>query len=172
LLRSHRGLARELGETLLHIQENIQLCRECFLMADSPLCSICSNLRRDKQMICVVEQVFDAEAIEHSGEFHGVYHVLHGRIAPLDDVTPDDLKIKELVTRVKHEMRAQKNIEIILAMNPSSEGEVTAIYIQKLLQPLGVKLTRIATGIPVGGDVQYADTVTLGRALKGRQIYE
>lgn len=169
LLRSHRSLARELGETLLHIQENIQLCRECFLIADSTLCGICSNLRRDKQIICVVEQVFDAEAIERSGEFHGVYHVLHGRIAPLDDVMPDDLKIKELVARVK---RCAGEVEIILAMNPSSEGEVTAIYIQKLLKPLGVKLTRIATGIPVGGDLEYADEVTLARALKGRQIYE
>lgn len=169
LLRSHRSLARELGETLLHIQENIQLCRECFLIADSPLCGICSNLRRDKQIICVVEQVFDAEAIERSGEFHGVYHVLHGRIAPLDDIMPDDLKIKELVARVK---RCAGEVEIILATNPSSEGEVTAIYIQKLLKPLDVKLTRIATGIPVGGDLEYADEVTLARALKGRQIYE
>lgn len=172
LLRSHRGLARELGETLLHIQEHIELCRECFLMADSALCTICRDLRRDKKIICVVEQVFDAEAIERSGEFHGVYHVLHGRVAPLDDIMPDDLKIKELVARVKRELHTGKEIEIILAMNPSSEGEVTAIYIQKLLKPLGVKLTRIATGIPVGGDVQYADEITLARALKGRQNYE
>lgn len=176
ILRNHRSLARELGESLQNLQENMELCRECFLIADSSLCSICSNARRDKNIICVVEHVFDAEAIERSGEFHGVYHILHGRIAPLDDVMPDDLKMKELVARVKRQLGVapfeRSNIEIILATNPSSEGEVTAIYIQKLLKPLDVKLTRIATGIPVGGDLEYADEVTLARALKGRQIYE
>lgn len=174
LLRSHRSLARELGESLQNLQENIELCRECFLIADSSLCGICSDARRDKNIICVVEHVFDAEAIERSGEFHGVYHILHGRIAPLDDTMPDDLKMKELVMRVKRQLMGRENIEIILAMNPSSEGEVTAIYIQKLLKPFGskLKLTRIATGIPVGGDLEYADEVTLARALKGRQLYE
>lgn len=172
LLRSHKSLSHELGESLLHIQDSITLCRECFMIADSVLCGICSNPRRDKQMICVVEHVFDAEAIERSGEYRGVYHVLHGRIAPLDDTTPDDLKVKELVTRVKTYQSNGSPFEVILATNPSSEGETTAFYIQKLLKPLGVKITRIATGIPMGADLEYADEVTLARALKGRQNYE
>lgn len=142
------------------------------MISDGPLCTICSNPRRDKNIVCVVEHVFDAEAIERSGEFKGVYHILHGRIAPLDNITVVDLKIKELVTRVKKYQESNTPLEIILATNPSSEGETTALYLQKLLKPLGVKLTRIATGIPVGADLEYADEVTLARALKGRQTYE
>ena len=126
-------------------------------------------------MICVVENVFDAQAIERSGDFHGVYHILHGKISPLDNVTPDDLKIKELFLRIKRMQEdSQGNgtqaeqIEIILATNPSSEGETTALYIQRLLHPLNIKITRIATGIPVGADLEYADEITLGRAIKGK----
>lgn len=170
LLRSHRSLADEIGETLLKLKENISLCRECFMVTDSELCGICSNARRDDNVICVVEHIFDAEAIERSGEFRGKYHVLHGRISPLDHMSPDDLKINELVARVNR-LQA-KNLEIILATNPSSEGETTALYLQRLLKPLGVSVTRIATGIPVGADLEYADEVTLARALKGRQNYE
>ncbi|MBI5413465.1 recombination protein RecR [Candidatus Peregrinibacteria bacterium] len=180
LLQSHRSLANDIGDTLLHIKDEVTLCSECNSLADMAnkaseeepiVCGICNNGRRDHQTICVVEHVFDAEAIERSGEYAGVYHVLHGRIAPLDDVTPDDLKIKELVERIKkHNARGEK-LEIILATNPSSEGETTAFYLQKLLQPFGVKITRIATGIPIGADIEYADEVTLGRAIKGRQNY-
>ena len=178
LLRSHRSLAQDIGQSLLHLKDELTLCEDCFMIADSQKCGICSNPRRDTQTICVVEHVFDAEAIERSGEYHGVYHILHGRIAPLDNMTPEDLKIKELVTRIERAMRAPTyvdaslKIEIILATNPSSEGETTAFYIQRLLKPLGVKLTRIATGIPVGADLEYADDVTLARAIKGRQNYE
>lgn len=178
LLRSHRSLSKDIGESLMHLQENIALCHECFMISEAAaagaasLCSICGNPRRDQSTICVVEHVFDAEAIERSAEYHGVYHVLHGRIAPLDNVTPDDLKIKELLMRIKRRQEKDGSLEIILATNPSSEGETTAFYIQKLLKPLGVKLTRIATGIPVGADLEYADEVTLARALKGRQNYE
>jgi recombination protein RecR len=172
LLRSHRSLSKDIGESLLHLQDRVVLCRECFMISDDPLCPICSNPRRDQSTICVVEHVFDAEALERSGEYHGVYHVLHGRIAPLDNMTPDDLKIKELLTRIKRIHGNGGALEIILATNPSSEGETTAFYIQKLLKPLGVKLTRIATGIPVGADLEYADDLTLARALKGRQNYE
>lgn len=146
------------------------------MISDQLVCAICANARRNKNMICVVESVFDAEAIERCGEFSGVYHILHGRISPLDDVMPDDLKIKELVLRIKNAKKYGgsngENLEIILATNPSSEGETTAFYLQKLLKPLGVKLTRIATGIPVGADLEYADEITLGRAIKGRQNYE
>lgn len=172
LLRSHRSLARDIGEALLHLRDTITLCRECFMIADSALCSICSNPRRDQHTICVVEHIFDAEAIERSGEYHGVYHILHGRIAPLDEMMPEDLKIKELVARIKRLRQNNGSLEIILATNPSSEGETTALYIHKLLKPYGIKLTRIATGIPVGADLEYADEVTLARALKGRQNYE
>ncbi len=172
LLRSHRTISRDIGESLLRLQDTIMLCRECFMISDNDLCGICSNARRDHHTICVVEHVFDAEALERSGEYRGVYHVLHGRIAPLDNIAPEDLKMKELVTRVKRSQNDSGVLEIILATNPSSEGETTAFYIQKLLQPLGVKLTRIATGIPVGADLEYADDLTLARALKGRQNYE
>ncbi len=173
LLRSQGSLARELGESLLQLKDGVQLCRECFMISDGPLCIICSNSRRDSHIICVVEHIFDAEAIERSGEYHGVYHILHGRIAPLDNVTPDDLKIKELVERLKRNQTGNGAMtEVILATNPSSEGETTAFYMQKLLKPLGVKVTRIATGIPMGADLEYADDVTLARAMKGRQNYE
>jgi recombination protein RecR len=159
LLRSHQGLAREIGESLLSLNDKLTLCRECFLITDEELCAVCRNPRRDERLICVVENVFDAEAIERCGEFHGRYHVLHGRIAPLDRITPDDLKIKELALRVKRlaeqqcsEQSVQGNTipEIIIATNPSSEGETTALYIQKILNSHAVKITRIATGIPVG----------------------
>lgn len=182
LLRSHRGLAREIGESLVNLESGVALCRECFFICDTvengvpgknlAICGICSNPRREKYIICVVEHIFDAEAIERSAEFYGVYHILHGRIAPLDNITPEDLKIRELVARVKRILNEGKNLEIILATNPSSEGETTALYLNKLLKPLGIKLTRIATGIPVGADLEYADDVTLARAIKGRQNYE
>ncbi len=191
LLRSHRDISQDMIEALGALKSEITLCRECFMISDGPLCSVCGNPRREKNTICVVENIFDAEAIERSGEYHGVYHILHGRIAPLDNMTPEDLKIKELVIRIKRQLpvvppRRDINevasprlglpdnapLEIILATNPSSEGETTAFYIQKLLKPLGVKVTRIATGIPVGADLEYADEITLARALKGRQNYE
>ncbi len=172
LLRSHRSLSQDIGESLLHLKEEITLCRECFMITDEELCGICSNPRRDKRTICVVEHIFDAEAIERSGEYGGVYHVLHGRIAPLDDMMPEDLKMRELATRVANLASAGTPIEIIIATNPSSEGETTALYINKLLKSHPVKLTRIATGIPVGADLEYADDVTLARAMKGRQNYE
>lgn len=177
LLRSHRSLARDIGESLLTLQDAIALCRQCFMIAEAGanelgLCSICSNARRDKNVICVVEHVFDAEAIERSGEFHGTYHVLHGRIAPLDNITPEDLRMKELLVRTELLIEQNAAPEIIIATNPNSEGETTALYIQKLLKPYTIKLTRIATGIPMGADLEYADEVTLARALKGRQNYE
>lgn len=174
LLRSHRSLARDIGESLLRLDRDITLCSECFLIAETSdgveLCSVCRNVRRDSQMICVVEHVFDAEAIERSSEYHGLYHVLHGRISPLDDVLPEDIKMDALVKRVKKGLETGP-IEVVIATNPNAEGETTAMYIQKLLQPFDVKLTRIATGIPVGADLEYADEVTLARAMKGRQKY-
>lgn len=173
LLRTHRSLGKEIGETLLNLGEEIIYCRECFNLSDGQLCTVCTNPRRDKNIICVVENIFDAQAIERSGDFHGVYHILHGKISPLDNISPDDLKIKELFLRIKRmQENSNEKIEIILATNPSSEGETTAFYLQRLLKPLNVKLTRIATGIPVGADLEYADEITLGRAIKGRQNYK
>ncbi|PJC37305.1 recombination protein RecR [Candidatus Peregrinibacteria bacterium CG_4_9_14_0_2_um_filter_53_11] len=172
LLRSHRSLAQELGDSLIRLREEVQFCRQCCMLSDDELCLICSDLRREQHVICVVEHVFDAEAIERSREFHGVYHILHGRIAPLDNVLPENLKINELVNRLVSLRESEEPVEIILATNPSSEGEATAIYLQKLLHPYKVRITRIATGIPVGADLEYADEVTLGRAMKGRQPYE
>ncbi len=177
LLRSHRSISNEIGESLLNLKNEIALCNECFCITDvnesgEPICNICSNARRDKHIICVVEHIFDAEAIERAGDYRGLYHVLHGRISPLDNIAPDDLKIKELVSRVQKYQADSQPVEVILATNPSSEGETTALYIQRLLKPFGVKVTRIATGIPVGADLEYADAVTLARALKGRQNYE
>ena len=174
---THRSLGKKSAKLCSGWLKN-NFCRECFNLSDSQICSICGNPRREKKLICVVENVYDAQAIERSGDFHGVYHILHGKISPLDGVSPDDLKIKELFLRIK---RMQENsqgngtqaeqIEIILATNPSSEGETTALYIQRLLHPLNIKITRIATGIPVGADLEYADEITLGRAIKGRQDY-
>jgi recombination protein RecR len=172
LIRNHRSLAQDLSESLSNIKKGVVLCRNCFMISDEILCGVCANARRDQNTICVVEHIFDAEAIERSGEYRGLYHILHGRIAPLDNIQPDDLKIKELVLRVEKHQATGATLEIILATNPSSEGETTAFYIQKLLKPLGVKITRIATGIPVGADLEYADEITLGRAMKGRQDYE
>lgn len=178
LLRSHRSLSKDIGESLLCLKKNIGLCSECFMICDaeadsSRLCGICLNPRRDAQIICVVESIFDAEAIERSGEYRGVYHVLHGRISPLDKIAPEDLKITELEKRIQRcREKGIPHIEIILATNPSSEGETTAFYIQRKLKPLGVKITRIATGIPVGAELEYADEITLSRAIKGRQDYE
>lgn len=173
LLRSHRSLSHELGEALLHLREEITLCQECYMIADSTLCRICKNSQREKNIICVVEHIFDVEAIERSREYHGLYHVLHGRIAPLDEMHSENLKIKELLERIKRYRKDNNELlEIILATNSSSEGETTALYLQKILKPMGVKLTRIATGIPVGADLEYADEVTLAMAMKGRQNYE
>ncbi|PIQ78351.1 recombination protein RecR [Candidatus Peregrinibacteria bacterium CG11_big_fil_rev_8_21_14_0_20_46_8] len=169
LLRSHRTIARDLSDALRSIEQGITLCRQCQMLCDGALCGTCMNPKRDQRTICVVEQIFDLEAIEKSKEYTGVYHVLHGRISPLDKIAPEDLKIKELIDRVK---KLSGEIEIILATNPSNEGEATAIYIQKLLAPFNLKITRIATGIPVGADLEYADEVTLGRAIKGRQKYD
>lgn len=177
LLRSHRDLAQDLGESLLHMRDTVALCRECFMLSDTDVCGICADSRRDRRVICVVEHVFDAEAIERSGEYRGLYHILHGRISPLDNVGPEDIKILELVSRIQ-KSESSKNgdgntlLEIIIATNPSSEGETTAFYIHRLLKPLGIKLTRIATGIPMGADLEYADEITLARAMKGRQNYE
>ena len=157
----------ETNEFIKSIQDakaNLKYCSQCYNITDTDPCPICSNSARDKSVICVVEDVKDVVAMERTHEFKGVYHVLHGSISPMNGVGPDDIKIKELLSRLMN--GAVK--EIILATNPRVEGEATAMYISKLVKPLGVKVTRIAHGIPVGGDLEYTDEVTLGKALEGR----
>ncbi|WP_346680786.1 recombination mediator RecR, partial [uncultured Brachyspira sp.] len=145
--------------------KNLKYCSNCFNISDTDPCSICSNPKRDQSIICVVEDVRDIIAMEKTHEFKGVYHVLHGSISPMNGVGPDDIKIKELLARL---MDGEVK-EVILATNPRVEGEATAMYLSKLIKPLGVKVTRIAHGIPVGGDLEYTDEITLTKALEGRR---
>lgn len=150
---------------IVNAKKNLKYCSQCYNIADTDPCPICSNQNRDHSLICVVEDVRDVVAMERTHEFKGVYHVLHGSISPMNGIGPDDIKIKELLSRI---MEGQVK-EIILATNPRVEGEATAMYISKLVKPLGVKATRIAHGIPVGGDLEYTDEVTLSKALEGRR---
>ena len=150
--------------SIINAKKNLKFCSICFNIADSDPCHICSNIKRDKSTICVVEDVRDVIAMERTHEYKGVYHVLHGTISPMNGIGPNDIKIKELLTRL---LPGQVN-EVILATNPRVEGEATSMYISKLIKPLGVKVTRIARGIPVGGDLEYTDEVTLTQALENR----
>ena len=143
--------------------EKIRYCSVCCNLTDKELCPVCASEKRDKSVICVVETPRDAMAMEATNEYRGAYHVLHGAISPLNDVGPDDLKIKELIARLSGEIT-----EVIMATNPTVEGDATAMYLSRLLKPMGIKVTRLAYGIPVGGDLEYADQVTLARALEGR----
>ena len=145
-------------------KKNLKYCSKCYNITDTDPCPICSNKARDQSVICVVEDVRDVVAMEKTHEFKGTYHVLHGSISPMNGVGPDDIKIKELLARL---MDGEVK-EVILATNPRVEGEATAMYLSKLIKPLGIKVTRIAHGIPVGGDLEYTDEVTLSRALEGR----
>ena len=158
----------ETNEFIKSIQDakaNLKYCSQCYNITDTDPCPICSNSARDKSVICVVEDVKDVVAMERTHEFKGLYHVLHGSISPMNGIGPDDIKIKELLARlIGGEVK-----ELILATNPRVEGEATAMYISKLVKPLGVKVTRIAHGIPVGGDLEYTDEVTLSKALEGRR---
>jgi len=154
----------EFANALVKARGTIKYCSICGNFTDSDPCAICSNPNRDKSTICVIEQPKDIMTIEKVREFNGVYHVLHGTISPMQGRGPDDIKLKELITRVNNDLK-----EIIVATNPNIEGEATAMYISKILKPFGVKVTRIAHGIPVGGDLEYADEVTLSKALEGRK---
>lgn len=156
--------AQLLADAILTAKAKIHYCSLCYNLTDKELCPICSNAERDQSVICVVEDARDVIALERSNQFHGLYHVLHGAISPMDGVGPDQLKIKELLQR----LQLHPADEIIIATNTSIEGEATAMYLSNLLKPLGIKVTRIAQGLPVGGDIQYADEVTLARAFEGR----
>ena len=155
----------EFVSAIKDVKEKITLCETCLSFTDTQPCRICGDARRDKKVICVVESPKDVTAMEKTHEFHGVYHVLHGVISPIDGVGPEDIRVKELLARVAE----GETEEIIMATNPSVEGEATALYLAKLLKPFGVKITRIAHGIPVGGDLEYTDEITLARAMDGRR---
>ncbi len=154
----------EFVNSIIEAKKKLKYCSKCYNISDTDPCIICSNPRRDENLICVVEDVRDVIAMERTHEFNGVYHVLHGTISPMNGIGPDDIKIKELLSRINEQTR-----EVILATNPRVEGEATAMYISKILKPLGVKTTRIAHGIPVGGDLEYTDEITLSKALEGRR---
>ena len=155
----------EFINSIINAKEKLKYCSNCYNISDTDPCPICSSPKRDNSVICVVEDVRDVMAMERTHEFKGVYHVLHGTISPMNGIGPEDIKIKELLNRI-----ANNDIkEIIIATNPRVEGEATAIYISKIIKPLGIKVTRIAHGIPVGGDLEYTDEVTLSKALEGRR---
>lgn len=165
LLRAPEEQAKALAEAIQQLKGHTVTCSVCFNIAEESPCPICRDEGRDHSIICVVEEPLDVMAIERTRKYNGVYHVLHGTISPIDGIGPDDLKIRELLDRLR--MNPVK--EVILATNPSLEGEATAMYLQRLIAPLGIRITRLARGLPVGGDLEYADEVTLTRALEGRQ---
>lgn len=157
--------AQRLAAAIIEMKERIKFCNRCFNISEDPECGFCTDPRRDAHVICVVEEPRDVIAIERTREYRGRYHVLHGAISPIEGVGPDQLKVRELVARLDPEAIT----EVILCTNPNIEGEATAMYLGRLLKPLGVKVTRIASGLPVGGDLDYADELTLSRALEGRR---
>lgn len=165
ILNSTEEETNKFVNSIVEAKKNLKYCSKCFNISDTDPCPICSNPKRDASSICVVEDVRDIVAMEKTHEFKGVYHVLHGSISPMNGVGPDDIKIKELLSRL---MDGQVK-EVILATNPRVEGEATAMYLSKLIKPLGIKVTRIAHGVPVGGDLEYTDEVTLTKALEGRR---
>jgi len=165
LVRMPEKEARALAEAILDVKEKIILCSTCHNISDSDPCLICRGEGRDRAKLCVVEEPLDILALERTRGYRGLYHVLHGVISPMDGIGPDDLKIKELLKRIENGGVE----EVILATNPNLEGEATAMYIHRLLAPLGVRVTRLARGLPIGADLEYADEVTLTRALEGRQ---
>lgn len=158
------GEAEKFADAIVEAHKKIHSCKICQNLTDGEICSVCASGTRNRETICVVEDPRDVMAFERTGDYNGLYHVLHGVISPMDGVGPDGIRIKELLARLNND----EVKEVIMATNPTVEGEATAMYISKLLKPLGIKISRLAYGIPVGGDLQYADEVTLSRALKGR----
>jgi recombination protein RecR len=165
LMKADAVDAKRLASAIVDAKDRVSWCRRCFNISEGELCHFCRDDRRDAQSICVVEESRDIVSVERTGEFRGLYHVLQGAISPIEGIGPEQLRVKELLARV-----GEDNVtEVILATNPNIEGEATAMYLARLLKPLEIKVTRIASGLPVGGDLEYADEVTLGRALEGRR---
>ena len=165
LLKASKEDALRLSRSIVEVKDRISFCRRCFNVAEGEVCSMCSDARRDSSILCVVEEPRDIVAVEKTGEYSGLYHVLQGAISPIEGIGPEQLRIRELLARIETESVT----EVILCTNPNLEGEATAMYLARMLTPLGVKVTRIASGLPVGGDLEYADELTLGRALEGRR---
>ena len=157
--------ALSLSDAIQQAKQKVRFCETCFNMSDQAICEICSDSQRDSSLICVVEEPRDIVALERTREYKGLYHVLQGAINPIDGIGPEQLKIRELLDRLK----GNSVVEVILCTNPNIEGEATAMYLAKLIEPLGIQVSRIASGLPVGGDLEYADELTLGRALEGRR---
>lgn len=168
LLNTDRATALRLSDAIVEVKDTVHFCRQCFNYAEGDLCDICASEKRDRSIICVVSEPRDIPPIERTGAFLGLYHVLGGVLSPLDGIGPDQLHIKELMSRLA-DGAVQ---EVILATNPNVEGETTASYLARLIRPLGVKVTRLASGLPVGGDLEFADEVTLGRAIEGRRALD
>ena len=175
VLKMSRDEVVQIADALVAVKDRVRFCSICFNVTDNEPCSICRSSKRDHSVICVVEEASDVSALERTNEYRGVYHVLGGAISPLDGVGPEDLRVRELVSRV-HELTSRDTTsddsaavpEVILAMNPNVEGDTTAYYLSQLLKPLGIRVTRIARGLPIGGDLEYADEATLSRALEDR----
>ena len=165
LLKLPKADALRLAGSIAEVKDRVTFCPRCFNIAEGAECDICADTRRDTTVICVVEEPRDIVAVEKTGEFKGRYHVLQGAISPIEGIGPDQLRVRELLARLD----AEGITEIILCTNPNLEGEATAMYLSRLIKPLGIKVTRIASGLPVGGDLEYADELTLGRALEGRR---
>ena len=165
VLRTDADSAQRLADAIVEVKRTVHFCPRCFNFAEEELCGVCADPERDTTIICVVEEPRDVVAIERTGEYHGVYHVLHGAISPIDGIGPEQLRVRELIDRLGDDGVA----EVLLATNPNVEGETTALYLARLVKPLGIRVTRIASGLPVGGDLEYADEVTLGRALQARR---
>ena len=168
LLKVPKEDAMRLAKAIVEAKDRVAWCSRCFNLSEGELCGICADDRRDGHTICVVEEPKDLVAVEKTGEFKGRYHVLQGAISPIEGIGPDQLRVKELLARIEPEGVT----EVILCTNPNIEGEATAMYLGRLLTPLGISVTRIASGLPVGGDLEYADELTLGRALEGRRAVE
>ena len=164
LIHMPKAKVERLAKTIVEAKEHVQYCRECYTLTDQEICPICANEKRDHTTIMVLENTRDLAAYEKTGKYEGVYHVLHGAISPMIGIGPSDLKLKELLQRLQGDIK-----EVIIATNSSLEGETTAMYISKLIKPTGVKVTRIASGVPVGGDLEYTDEITLTKALEGRR---
>jgi len=166
MLNASEQETQDFINSILNAKKNLKYCSKCFNITDTDPCPICGNEKRNHLNICVVEDVRDVIAMERTHEYKGVYHVLHGSISPMNGIGPEDIKIKELLNRLAGEEKIE---EVIIATNPRVEGEATAMYLSKLIKPFGIKVTRIAHGVPVGGDIEYADEITLTKALEGRR---
>ena len=167
ILRCSREEALDLARSIVAVKDKITMCKVCCNLTEEDPCKICSSGRRERDIICVVEEPGDLIALETGGEFRGLYHVLHGVISPLDGINPDDIRIQELLNRLKNGQVK----EVIVATNPTTNGNATALYLSNLIKPLGITVTRIAQGIPMGGDIEYTDEVTLKKALEGRRTF-